>query len=217
MRKDHTSKDSETWLAEVYGATGAGEVQRTYDGWADEYDDSLTTFGYTNFIYAAALLNRFSPPGSGEILDAGCGTGALGPHLTLLGYESLVGIDLSRGMLARARDTGCYRELDIADLGQPLDFSDNRFTACVSFGVLTAGHAPPDALDELIRVTRTGGYLVFSVSQPAFEQCGFREKLAALDEGDRWRGAFVSADYAPMPNSATESSLTAKAYVYEIV
>ncbi len=216
MATDDNSKDSDAWLAEVYGAKGAGEVQRTYDGWAGHYDDSLADFGYTNFIYAAALLNRFSPPGIGEILDAGCGTGALGRHLELLGYESLVGIDLSRGMLARARDTGCYRELDIADLGQPLDFSDDRFTACVSIGVLTAGHAPPAALDELIRVTRAGGHLVFSVSKPAFDQCGFKEKLSALDGSDRWRRVFVSVDYAPMPNSASESSLTAKAYVYEI-
>lgn len=209
-------QDDEDWLARVYGAKETGEVESAYDGWASGYDDSLASFGYTNFIYAAALLNRFCPPGSGEVLDAGCGTGALGPHLELLGYDQLMGIDLSSGMLSKARDTGAYRELAVADLGEPLDLADDRFAGLVCFGVLTAGHAPPAALDEFIRITRPGGHLIFSVSQPAFEASGFRERLADLDASGRWSPKFTSADYRPLPNSTTESDLTAKAYVYEV-
>ena len=210
-----TTPTDEAWLAKVYGAESSTEVESTYDNWASEYDDSVAAFGYTNFIYAAALLCRFSPPGAGEILDAGCGTGALGPHLTLLGYDSLVGIDLSRGMLVKARDTGCYRELAVANLGERLDFSSDRFAACVSFGVLTAGHAPPSALDELLRITRPGGHLLFSVSRPAFETAGFQEKLADLSTTGGWRQRFESPDYRPMPRSQTEGDLTARVYVYE--
>ena len=215
MAESHKGGD-ESWLARVYSASDSAEVESTYNQWASAYDEDVASFGYNNFIYAAGLLNRFSPPGDGEILDAGCGTGALGPHLAVLGYDALVGIDISRGMLAKARDNGSYRELAVADLSQPLSFSDGRFRACVSFGVLTAGHAPPSSLDELLRVTRRGGHLVFSVSRPAMENSGFREKLAALDASGAWASRFVSEPYKPMPRSLTEGDLTARAYVYEV-
>ena len=73
------------------------------------------------------------------------------------------------------------------------------------------------ALDELIRVTRPGGHLVFSISQPAFDESGFKEKLAQLDSAGLWQSVFVSRDYYPLPDSASEGDLTAKAYVYQVV
>lgn len=216
MSKDASKDGEEAWLATVYGAQDSREVELAYDGWASAYDADLASFGYTNFIYAAGLLSRFCTPGGGEILDAGCGTGGLGPHLAVLGYDELVGIDLSRGMLSVARGRGCYRELAIANLGQKLDFADNRFHGCVSFGVMTAGHGPPSALDELIRVTAPGGHLIFSVSKPAYEGSGFKQKLAELDASGRAKAAFKTPEYCPMPNSRTEADLAAHAYVYEI-
>ncbi len=49
------------------------------------------------------------------------------------------------------------------DLGARLDFPDDRFAASTALGVLTPGHAPPTALDEMLRVTRPGGHLIFTV------------------------------------------------------
>lgn len=76
---------------------------------------------------------------------------------------ALAGIDLSPEMLARAEARGVYQELRAMDLGARLDFPDDRFAACTALGVLTPGHAPPTALDEMLRVTAAGGHLIFTV------------------------------------------------------
>ena len=37
------------------------------------------------------------------------------------------------------------------------------YDAVVSAGVLTTGHAPATSLDELVRITRPGGHLIFTL------------------------------------------------------
>src|SRR5215217_8326125 len=71
------------------------------------------------------------------------------------GYRNLVGIDISDGMLARARERGVYADLRDQVLGETLDFADESFVAVVATGVFTAGHAPASAFIELLRVTRS--------------------------------------------------------------
>ena len=62
------------------------------------------------------LLNTIGPFVQGDIVDLGCGNGALSDalHLRAAG-RSLVGIDTSPAMLAQARDTGHYDRLDEED------------------------------------------------------------------------------------------------------
>jgi SAM-dependent methyltransferase len=72
----------------------------------------------------------------------------------ILGYRELPGIDISDGMLAKARERGAYRRLQKAVLGEVLDFADASFGAVISIGVFVQGHAPPAAFDELLHITR---------------------------------------------------------------
>lgn len=88
----------------------------------------------------------------------------MGELLDILGYQGQVAIDLSKGMLARAADRGIYTELREMVLGEKLDFADDHFGACQSMGVFTAGHAPASAFDELVRIIRPGGHILFSLS-----------------------------------------------------
>ena len=104
----------------------------------------------------------------------------MGKILVSLGYENLTGIDLSRRMLDLAREKGVYRELRQMELGEPLDFSDEAFHATIAAGVFSAGHAPPESFDELVRVTEPGGYVIFSVRDDVYTSEGFEEKLEAL-------------------------------------
>ncbi len=212
MQKDR----SEYWLQRVYGARSTEELRESYDQWAPDYDRNLERARYQNPPLAAGLIGRYVRPGAGEVLDAGCGTGLLGDILMTLGYDKIVGIDLSHAMLAQAEARGVYRELRQMDMSEALDFPDGRFAACVAFGVLTKGHAPPKALDEMLRVTRSGGYLIFSISEPAFQDGGFKERLAALDGSGLWDTVEVTPHYRPIPDSQTEGDLLARLFVYRV-
>ena len=68
---------------------------------------------------------------------------------------------MSKGMLAEAKRKGIYYKLDRMVLGETLDFPDNYFEAAVSAG--TIGHAPAESFDELIRITKSAGFKVFSL------------------------------------------------------
>jgi len=209
-------KNFDDWADQVYGAKSDEELKRKYDTWAANYDRDVESVGYRSPALAAGLFGRYVPTDAGEILDAGCGTGLLGDLLVPLGYRALVGIDLSPEMLARTEARGTYRELHVMNLGARLDFADNRFAAATALGVLTPGHAPPSALDEMLRVTRPGGHLIFSVTRPAFEDGGFKAQMAALDAQGAWAALEATPPVLPIPGSKTEGDLEARFFVYRV-
>ena len=77
---------------------------RLFDQWPDRYDGWFQTpVGSLVKHYESALLLDLLQPGPDEtILDAGCGTGVFTLDLLSRG-PSIVGLEISRPMLIRAR------------------------------------------------------------------------------------------------------------------
>jgi predicted TPR repeat methyltransferase len=198
-------------LERVYSARSTRELAESYDEWAGEYERDMLVLGYTIPAVAAGFAGRYVPP-EGRVLDAGVGTGILGDVLRVLEYRDLTGIDLSKGMLERAREKGAYRELHRMVLGERLGFDDSAFDAVVSVGVFTEGHAPPESFDELVRVVKPGGWLVFSVRADVYENGGFQEKQAALEEAGAWEQVRMSVAFRPFP--AGDSPHRNRVFVY---
>jgi predicted TPR repeat methyltransferase len=193
-------------LDRVYSAKTVEELEAGYDDWAKTYDDDLQRFGYRLPAIVTGLGGRYVSRDAGPLLDAGCGTGLIGDALHLLGYKHLVGIDMSTGMLRVARDKRAYRELRRMILGSPLDFEDNNFAATFAVGVITVGHAPADAFDELIRITRSGGYLIFSIRVDREPETGYLDKLDALEQQHRWHRREMTAPFQSLPLAEPEVS-----------
>ena len=204
-------------LDQVYGARSNDELRAIYDDWADRYDEDLQAFGYSYPPAIAGLVGRYVREREAPILDAGAGTGIVGEVLAILGYTRITGIDLSDGMLAVARAKGVYAELKNQTLGAPLDFADDAFAAVVSAGVLTTGHAPPSCFDELIRVTRPGGHLIFTLSMPAYEEGGFRPKLEALSAKGLWQEVEITPRWCSLPRAPSRASVLTRAHVFEVL
>ena len=187
----------------VYAAKNNHELEERYDEWAGEYDRDLREeFHWAAPRATVALFSKYVAQDA-KILDAGVGTGLVGECLIDAGYEDLHGIDLSVGMLDVARDKGLYRELRQMTLGESLDFADDTFDAVVSVGVFTTGHAPAHAFDELIRITRSGGCIFFSLKTELHE-VGFGRYLDGLEAAGKWRLAERSERYRPMPKGEPE-------------
>jgi SAM-dependent methyltransferase len=205
---------NDKWLERIANAPTLEERTREYDTWSATYDADMRDVGYMNTSVAAALVGRYVPCAGARLLDAGVGTGALGEILNAVGYDDLVGVDISAGMLERARARNVYRELQQRTLGETLDFRDDSFTTVTAMGVMAFGGAPPHALDELVRVTRPGGHIIFNVALPPWENGGFREKAEALEAAGRWTMVEIAGPYRPMPLSVVRVAFTTRAFVY---
>lgn len=142
-------------------------IGAAYDTFADDYADAfrgtepeqpgeldmLTQFS-TLVSTATAAVPGTRPP---QILDAGCGAGRMLPLLARHGAQVL-GVDVSAGMLDRARRDHPDFSVELADL-TALPFEDGSFDGYFSW--YSTIHLDDDALEsalvEAVRVLRPGG------------------------------------------------------------
>jgi len=158
--------------------------ERYYDAFSERYDSGRNV-GYHKLIddQAAALVRRV---GEGkDVLEIGCGTGLVLERIARFAHTAK-GIDLSPGMLERAKGRGL--DVQQADCAA-LPFEDASFDVACSFKVLA--HVPDfdTAVAEMARVVRPGGHLVFdvynriSVRHAIKRLFGPRKTSDAFDEG----------------------------------
>ena len=164
----------------VYEAKDNDELEARYDEWAAEYDaDVIDEFGYFGPQRGSDIFERFVPT-SARVLDAGAGTGLVGAVLKEKGYGSITAMDLSNGMLEEAKKTGAYDGFDRMVLGETLGYETASFDSTISIGTFSLGHAPASGLNELVRVTKPGGYIVYSVRADVYVENGFQAKHEEL-------------------------------------
>lgn len=95
------------------------DVATGYDGWAPTYEQSVLD------EMDLALLDKLRKPRwdtIGRAADLGCGTGRTAAWLRRHGITDIDGVDLSEGMLSRARERGNHTTLrrgDVRDTGLP--------------------------------------------------------------------------------------------------
>lgn len=207
--------DSEQRLDQVYHAKSKDELARLYDEWAETYDADMQSVGYIHPAVISGLTARYVTDPTALVLDAGCGTGSVGSILSITGYSNIIGLDMSEGMLAKARARDVYARLEQGVLGETLPFETASMTAIISTGVFTAGHAPASSFDELTRILKPGGTLMFSSGTIVWQEAGFAEKLKDLCESGLLVAVETTKAYHPMPYSKTESGLTTRAHVYQ--
>jgi len=158
---------------DVPDRAGDDYVESTFDGFAASFDAKLGRLDYRAPELVAEALGRAcgEPAASLDVLDAGCGTGLCGPLIAPY-VRHLTGVDLSSGMLDRARSRGVYADLVKAELTEYLRARRAVFDLIVSadtlvyFGRLDAVmRAAADAL-------RPGGVFAFTVEAAADDSPG---------------------------------------------
>jgi SAM-dependent methyltransferase len=213
---DGPERSQNTYETDVAtSAKSSQEIVDIYDSWAEDYERRILGNGYSTPAVATWFFGRYVRPEDGPVLDAGAGTGITGEILALLGYEDMVGIDVAPKMLELARRKGAYSELREMELGGRLDFPDDAFGAIVSTGVFAAGHAPPESFDDLIRITKPGGYMIVSVRTDVYEEGGFKEKQEALEREEKWQLVDVSAPFAHL--RFEDPHLKAQIFTYQVL
>ncbi len=151
-----------------------GYVQRAFDALADSFDDHLRGLGYQapELVQRAIEARMPTPRGDLAVLDAGCGTGLcssfLKPHA-----KSLVGVDLSERMLARARALGVYDEIVQQELTQYLRDHPETFDMVASVDTLCYFGELGEVLGGARQSLRKGGTLFFTVEKNDASSQGF--------------------------------------------
>ena len=191
-------------LGAVYSAKQPEEIARIYDAWAETYDAEMAAVGYRHPSICLALLTRHLPHGAAPLLDAGAGTGLIGEWLAILGYPRVEALDISAGMLARARAKNVYSAFHELALGHPLPFADRSFAGVISAGVFTTGHVGAEGLDELIRICRPRGVIVLTVKE-ALWAAGFAARVEELERLGQIARVDETAPYTSMPGEAGTS------------
>jgi MFS family permease len=201
-------------LDRLYGASDLDELRTEYDRIASAYDDELVDgMGYRSPAAVTAVARRVLPADA-RILDAGAGTGLLGVALAGAGFTRLDALDLSPGMLAVASRKNVYGELREGRLGDELDYPTGEFDGVVSAGVLTVGHAPAECLDELVRITRSGGHLIFTLRTDQ-TPAGYEEKIAELEQARRWELVERGHEFQALPGA--EPEVVVRVFVYRVL
>ena len=208
-------EDLETWLERVYDAGGDRDtLDRLYDEWAGNYDQQIWASGNPYIAIANGLVGRNLTDYEAKILDAGCGTGNMAQILHQTGFRNIDGLDPSEGMLAIARKKDIYRQLFPLYLGAEIDLPDDSYDAVVAAGVLTHGHAPPESLDGILKITRPNGLIVFSMSQIAYDEMGFKDRMDGLDAAGQWQLLDQSRLFRTYPFSEKEAHLRHWVFAY---
>lgn len=198
----------------VYSAQDNQQLIQRYNEWAKDYDQDLQSdFGYIMPRMAADIFHQFVPSNA-KTLDVGAGTGLVGLELHRLGYTSIDAMDMSQGMLQQARSKQVYQNFHQMVMGEPLDFPTNTYDAAICVGVLTVGHAPAHSLDEIVRITKPGGFIAFTLRPDIYERNGFRTKQQQLESDGKWELAHTSEQFQGLPKG--EPDVFFQVWVYKV-
>ncbi|SFL70424.1 class I SAM-dependent DNA methyltransferase [Shimia aestuarii] len=168
-------------LEAAYSLKTPQDSRRLYRDWAQTYDTGFAQA--SDYVLPREVARYFVEAGGvGPVLDVGAGTGLCGAILTALGTTPCDATDISQEMLDVADTKSIYRTLFVGDLTKRLPVEDATYDGIVSSGTFTNGHVGPDALDELLRITRPGALFALSIHERHFETVGFRAKLDALSD-----------------------------------
>ena len=185
----------------VYEASDASESAQRYDEWADQYDQDIEEiFGNYSPRHAVETFVEYVNKDA-RILDAGAGTGLVGEVLAEYGYQNVEALELSQGMIEQARKKNVYSTIYQAALGEKLELPDSSYDAIIAKGVFAPGHAPANAFDELIRITRPGGYVVFTISQDNYLGSEYEQKVIELENRQLWKRVKKTEPYNAWPKA----------------
>ena len=134
------------------------EVEWTTDDWVRK----LKQQAKDSHTYRHKLYDRVGLARAKRILDVGCGTGAVTIDIAESTRGHVVGIDVDEAKLEEAQrllEVAPNLDFQVADV-QDLPFEDGTFDLVITNIVLVYVPDKQKALDEMARVTKSGGYVL---------------------------------------------------------
>ena len=141
-----------------------GFVEATFDSFASSFESKLEKLSYRAPALIATMLEDCgrAPAHRLDVLDAGCGTGLCGVMVAPFARR-LVGVDLSQGMLAQAKDKNVYDALTKAELTEYLRDNREAFDLILSADTLVYFGGLEGVIAAVAGALRPNGLFVFTL------------------------------------------------------
>jgi ubiquinone/menaquinone biosynthesis C-methylase UbiE len=139
-----------------------------YDIGAEEYDAHVSDPNdsiYHSYYEKPAIRKLFGDLTDKKVLNIGCGSGVDTHWIVENGAKSVVGIDLSKGLIDVGKKKYPDLDLRVMDM-EKLEFDDESFDLLVSSLAIHYLPDRTDALKEAFRVLAPGGRYVLSSNHP---------------------------------------------------
>ena len=157
------------------------EVMEYYNEWSrdNKYNKDMSAWEYSGPKETAEVLNKYQKNKNIKIYDAGCGSGLVGLELKKFGFSYFDGADLSKELLNLVPKE-LYNELKQSDLNKKILKENNFYDVVMCVGTFTFAHVKAKALDEFIRITKTNGFICFTINEAIYIDHGFKNRIDIL-------------------------------------
>lgn len=156
------------WFDLETGSEAYRKSQGNYFDWAKSYDQVLELTGYTGPSKVADVVSDCISKEKKDkvrILDVGAGTGLVGRELHKRGFRHIDALDPSEAMLNEAKKWEVYENYIVNFIsGSPLNIQADSYDVLTGCGVFSEAHVPVEALHEMIRLVKPGGFVVLAIS-----------------------------------------------------
>lgn len=131
-----------------------------FDLWSSIYDkDPISIWLYS---IQKKILNYIKIQKNSKVLDVGCGTGASLKYLETKGNKNLFGIDLSQGMVKKARQKLGPKAVLKESSVEKIQFKSNYFDYVLCTEAFHHFPKPDLALKEMKRVLKKTGKIILA-------------------------------------------------------
>ncbi|MGB3509650.1 MAG: methyltransferase domain-containing protein [Microcoleaceae cyanobacterium] len=162
--------ETNKWLKWICSSQNFDELVENYDRWADMYETDVGEVWKPVPLAASLMLAKYMANKQEIILDVGAGTGLVGTALTQLGFEQIIGTDISPGMLTKAAEKDVYKSLVCCSIGDEQFRNLERASGIIATGVFAENHAGSAELNKLQDNIQPQGVLVFTARQSFLPQ-----------------------------------------------
>lgn len=138
-------------------------VREIFDVYAQRFDQSLARLKYQapRLVAERVTAELGGRSEKYDILDIGCGTGLCGPLISDLA-KSLIGVDLSKNMLNKAKKRNVYDRLVEAEICAYMDDAQDSADVIVCVDTFVYFGALREAFVSAARALRKGGSFFFT-------------------------------------------------------